>query len=310
MPYFGQNLQSGSLYDGINGRPTLRDFQHASKIFRPNGYALAPKLKFLFHVYFEINKEAYDINYSENNFGLLVKSVKLPNYNITTHELNQYNRKRIVQTKIKYENAQVTFHDDNDDTITSLWDAYYTYYYKDGTNFNIFKNAPGAIGLARPNDIPQESDDGFNSRNIYDPSDNIVGKNNWGYIGETYSKNNNTLEKKSFFKTITIFGFNRHLFTAYTLINPLITRFTHDTYNYSEGNGTMEMQMEIQYETVAYNQGAMDGREPSNIVKGFGLESAYDRTLSPITPPGAESPIPGNDGYTSPDGGFVKDNWA
>jgi hypothetical protein len=301
--FYGQNIQrptnnGASLY---KGSPILRDFQHASKIFRPNGYALAPKLKFLFHVYFDINQTAYDKNFNNgDNFGLLVKTVKLPSYNITTHELNQYNRKRVVQTKIKYDPVNISFHDDSDNTITSLWEAYYTYYYKDGTNFDIFANQRG--GLTRPSSGTLDSQ--YNSRNIYESSNVIQNKNNWGYVGETYGSNVD--RKNPFFKTITIFGFNRHLFTAYTLINPMITRFSHDTYSYSEGGGTMEMQMDLQYETVVYNEGAMDGKEPGNIVKGFGLEESYDKTLSPLTPAGSESLVPGQGGYTPSNGGFVQ----
>ena len=45
--------------------------------------------------------------------------------------MNQYNRKRIVQTKIKYDPVEINFHDDNRNLITSLWYDYYTYYYND-----------------------------------------------------------------------------------------------------------------------------------------------------------------------------------
>jgi hypothetical protein len=44
---------------GFFGNPYLRDYTHASKTFRPDSYALSPKLKFLFHVVFNINPEIY-----------------------------------------------------------------------------------------------------------------------------------------------------------------------------------------------------------------------------------------------------------
>jgi len=105
-----------------------------------------------------------------------------------------------------------------------------------------------------------------------------------------------TGEKIPFFKNITIFGFNQHNFAAYTLINPVITRFAHDTYDYAQGNGTMEHQMTLDYETVVYNEGAIDGKTPSNIVTGFGDEANYDRTPSPIMRPGANKNIMGQGG--------------
>lgn len=303
MPYWGVNRQQPSP-PSFRGTTSLRDFTHASKIFRSNGYALAPKMKFLFHVFFDVNEKAYNQNLSTgDNFGVLVKSVKLPSYTINTHDLNQYNRKRIVQTKIKYDDVTITFHDDSDNTVTSLWEAYYTYYYKDGTNFSILRGDRGgaAGGITRPADKSLDTD--WKSRNIYASPDQIKGKNSWGYIGEVPGGGGNT--KESFFRSITIFGFNRHLFTAYTLINPIIKSFNHDTYSYAEGQGTLECQMGIQYETVVYNEGGMDGREPSNIVTGFGLDGFYDKTPSPITPPQSQALVPSNGGYVSADGGFV-----
>jgi hypothetical protein len=88
-------------------------------------------------------------------------------------------------------------------------------------------------------------------------------------------------------------------------LNPIITRFTHDTYDYAQGTGIMENQMSIDYETVVYNEGAIDGQDPSNIVTGFGSEKNYDRVLSPITPNGANGPVPGPQGLVSPTGGAV-----
>ena len=87
---------------GFFGNDYLRDFTHAAKTFRSANYQNAPKFKFLFHVYFDINQDAFASTSSAvNNFGILVKSVKLPTYSFSTHEMNQYNRKRIVQTKTK-----------------------------------------------------------------------------------------------------------------------------------------------------------------------------------------------------------------
>jgi hypothetical protein len=280
---------------------TLRDFTHASKIFRGASFEKAPKLKFLFHVYFGLNETEYSNGTigtltNQEPIGVLVKTVKLPSFQLITHDLNQYNRKRVVQTKIRYEPVDITFHDDSSNIITKLWNEYYTYYYKDSTNY-VNSQFEGKAGYVPPSNAKSNLND---SRNIY--TDNIEGKTNWGYIGET---NNSSGEKKSFFKYITVFGFNQHKFTAYTLVNPILTRASHDTYSYSEGNGTMEISMTVNYETVIYNQGAMDGQRPENIATQFGLDSVYDRRLSPITQPGQNSFVQGNSGPINADGGFV-----
>lgn len=296
MAYYGQTINTG------NKDVYLRDFTHASRIFTPASFDLAPKFKFLFHTYFAINTEAYTKNVNTgDNFGLLVKTVKLPSFNIKTAELNQYNRKRIVQTKISYDPVNITFHDDSSNMITKLWDAYYTYYYKDSTNMNdLFEGIRSSENSSTPRSNIQLKQN-YNERNIY--NGNISGQNNWGYTGESYRKNVST--KAPFFKNITIFGFNRHRFTAYTLINPMITKVDHDTYNYSEGSGTMEIKIDINYETVVYNEGVMDGMEPSAIVTGFGLDASYDRKLSPNTRQGAQSYYGGKTGYEESSGGFI-----
>ena len=258
-------------------------------------------------MYFDINTSAYAQNVSTGaNFGLLVKSVSLPNFTFATHELNQYNRKRIVQTKIKYEPISIKFHDDSGTAqgptaggiIHQLWKAYYTYYYKDGTKPNvILSGARGASAFA-DNGQPAGASN-YNQRTTYTPS--ITGNDDWGYIGETTS----SAVKQPFFNNITIFGFNQHNYTAYTLINPLLTKMGQDTYSYSEGNGTMEMSMDVNYETVVYNEGAMDGNSPGNIVTGFGADANYDRTLSPIARLGSNSNVMGKGGLIESAGGFV-----
>ena len=109
----------------------LRDYTHASKTFVAGSYGYAPKYKFLFHVYFDINKQFIDATKKwpeDQNFGLTVKTVQLPKYTFDTHTLNQYNRKRVVQTKLKYDPINIVFHDDNSNLVRKMWYTYYTYY--------------------------------------------------------------------------------------------------------------------------------------------------------------------------------------
>lgn len=294
-----QDFISGAA-GGFFGGPVLRDYTHASKTFRANNYENAPKLKFLFHVNFEINIQALSsIPGMDANWGLAVKSIKLPTFTMTTHEMNQYNRKRIVQSKIKYEPLDITFHDDagtsaNGGMIRNLWKTYYQYYYSDSRNPKIM------IATKAVNSDSSKGSE-YNNRTQYDKS--ITGDENWGYSGEA-SKSNPGLFKVPFFKSIRIFGFNQHNYVTYVLVNPMITRFAHDTYNYAEGNGTMENVMTLDYETVVYDSGAISGTNPSNMVPGFGDIANYDRTLSPISRPGSNSTILGPGGLVDGVEGF------
>lgn len=296
MAGFVQNLLKDAS-SAFFGNDYLRDFQHASKTFRPDNYTNAPKFKFLFHVYFDINTDI-GANFltwdNKKNLGLAVKTIQLPKYSFDLHTMNQYNRKRIVQTKIKYDPVNITLHDDNGGMIRKLWQSYFSYYYKD-------INQTGDIQPTNKTGANAKND--INGRTQYDSS--IAGNDDWGFIGEsTSSKNIN--KKIPFFRAINIYGFNQHNFILYRLINPMIESFAHDTYSYSD-SGVMEHQMTINYETVKYYEGAIDGRKPDNIVQMFGREAEYDRTLSPIARPGSNASILGQGGLIDGAGGIMED---
>lgn len=289
MSGFNQNLQN-DVAGNFFSNAILRDYTHAAKTFRTNSYENAPKLKFLFHTYFSINPTGYP---TDTNFGLLVKEVKLPQFAFTTVQMNQYNRKRIIQTKIKYEPIEITFHDDNANHVTQLWESYYRYYYNDTVKpSTVLPGNAGAPETGSPNH--------YNSRNIYNP--NLSEDTDWGFSG---GQSNSNGIKAPFFKNITVFGFNQHNFTAYTLVNPIITSFGHDTYNYAEGGGVMTNRMSIDYETVVYNYGNLDGREPGNIVTGFGDNAHYDRELSPISVKESNGAVLGQGGLINGAGGSI-----
>lgn len=297
--------------NGFFGVDYLKDYSHASKIFTTNAYANLPKFKWLFHVYFDINKTLVSNN--PNVFpadeipGLLVKNINLPKYSMSLSEMNQYNRKRYVQTKLTYDPITVTFHDDNAGSIRQLWYNYFSYYYYDTNNPNRQPTANGVPPRSGGNQLSQAVTE-LNRRNTYSPD--ISQDAQWGYLGEPSTSNSSTslgIAKAPFFKSIKIYGFNQHSFALYELVNPIIERFEQDTYDYYQTTGTMENRMTIRYETVKYGQGALNGRNPSAVVNGFGLEGEYDTTPSPITIPGANRNILGQGGVLDAGIGVVTD---
>lgn len=268
-----ESVQTGIL-DQLLGRVYLRDYTHAAKNFLPGGQGNAGKVKFTFHTWFQINPTAYEPPTGQN-YGLLVKQIKLPTFNMDVTEMNQYNRKRLIQSKIKYQPIEITFHDDNASQITAMWDAYYRYNYADSWNPIVapFANAPAVKD--------------YNRRNIYDPS--ISGDTEYGYRGDARGEGGNRAdggEKVPFFNNITVYGLWAGQYIAYTLINPIITSFDHDTYDYGDGGGTMQNRMTIDYETVVYNTGEIGDIGPdsegSEEVVGFAGPDSYDRRESPL----------------------------
>lgn len=293
---FQEFLQGAA--DGFFGTDYLRDYKHASKVFRPNAYANSPKFKWLFHVYFDINKTL--ITQQPNIFpadatpGLLVKSISLPKFSMQLNEMNQYNRRRYVQTRLTYDPIQVTFHDDNAGAIRSMWYNYFSYYYNDPNN-PIGRSASEASAM-------------LNRRNQYTPD--ISSDVNWGYRGEPANTSTSTAlgtAKAPFFKSIKIYGFNQHSFALYELINPIIEKFDHDTYDYYQTNGIMENRMTLRYETVKYQQGALNGQDPGAVVAGFGSDANYDKILSPIAKPGSNKTILGQGGVVDAGVGVLED---
>lgn len=312
---FGQDFLKGFI--GVN---TLRDYAHASKTFRTNGYELAPRNKFLFHVHFNLNTSkipslAAAFPSSDNSsLGVLVKTVQLPTFNVETETLNQYNRKRVVQKKINYQPVAIDFHDDGGDVVRNMWYNYYSYYYKD-------PNQQYGSGAAVPSEngsigaLANKTGFAYGTRDIYDGNRSV---NDWGFIGEAYDQSSaggpggnsggdQTSGKPPFFSDITIYGLNQHKFAAYTLINPLIKEWRHDTYDYSQGGGIMQNTMIIEYETVKYYSGAVGGVRPDTNVEGFADPVHYDTTRSSLARPGSTASVLGQGGLLDTGIGIIED---
>jgi hypothetical protein len=289
------------------GNDYLKDYTHASKTFRSNGYENSPRLKFLFHVYFNINTEIPPLRQiygagESKVLGLLVKNVELPKYQIDVETLNQYNRKRLVQKKINYQPVRVGFHDDGGDAIRTMWYNYFAYYYKDPNQ--PYRGQPATNGSIGPS---QTKTTGFsyNNRDIY-ANDRYV--NDWGYVGESYQDGTSSVSgKPPFFKDISIYGFNQHKFIEYVLINPMITEFNHDAYDYSMGDGIMENTMTVQYETVKYYSGAIGRARPDTNAQGFADPNVYDTVQSPLSRPGGTQSILGQGGLLDAGIGIYED---
>ena len=305
MPTFGQEF-----FKGFTAADSLRDYTHASKTFTTNSYELKPRFKFLFHVSFTLNtaeipalSQLAGVN-QITSLSYLVKTVDLPKYTIAAETLNQYNRKRVIQTKINYDPVTVTFHDDGGDNSRNLWYNYYSYYYKDPSQDYLAPNSQnGSLGAS----ANLQKGFGYNSRDIY--NDTRVGDvNDWGYVGESYNDGTSSASgKPPFFKDIRIYGMDQHKTAEYVLINPIITNWSHDQYNYSEGAGVMQNSMTIAYETVKYYSGAVGNQRPDTNVQGFADPAHYDQTLSPLSRPGSRSTVFGQGGLLDAGGGILED---
>lgn len=229
----------------------LRDARHAQQLYTEHSFALAPKTKFLYHVVFQPFTSVGD-SATSNSFkfqkeiGVLAKTVDLPQYRATVDNKQQYNRKKNIQTRIDYQDVNIRFHDDNNGLTRSMLEEYYRYYFRDGNNSDLAS--------------------AYNPRNKY----------NSGALSR-YGLDNDKLSP--FFSYIKIYQLARRNWFSYTLINPLITQWGHDTLDNSDGSGMMENSIVVAYESVLYDHGKIDGSEPAGFTSS---ETRYDNVPSPL----------------------------
>lgn len=238
----------------------LKDYQHASRLYVSNNYARAPKNGFLYFLDFNINLDVViDRSWVSNNkdVGLLVKKVELPKFSVVNETVNQYNRKTVVQTGIKYLPVNIEFHDDNGDSTNNLWLNYYRHYYAD-SNYG----TGGAITNANSSSGGQV---------------NAFSDTKYSDTGYAYGLNNQ--QKAPFFKSIDIYVLHQHRFTKITLVNPLVTEWSHDSLNQDEGTKVLSNRMSIAYENVVYQSGQLVGNAQASAFTAV----YYDKSPSPLS---------------------------
>ncbi len=250
------NAFTNFLSQTLNTPTQLRDYQHASRLYVDDYFRLAPKSGFLYYVVFNINRNNNPIieQFLQKNgpeLGLLVKAVDLPKYRIATETINQYNKKTIVQSKIDYQPVSMTFHDDHNNTTIGMWKSYYNYYFVDGINQSGL-SIPASYGDTKYRKIGTTIDEST-----------YYGMNN----GQT----------DPFFRSIEIYQLNRQQFTAFILVNPVITDFGHDKLDQSQSK-LLENNMSVQFETVLYGTGRIKKDNPA----GFATIH-YDTTPGPLS---------------------------
>jgi len=255
--FFKQVLQGAT-----NPKGNLGDWQHARALYTNDSFRLAPKHKFLYHVTFNLNADAVKVipQIKTQEVNMLVKAVDLPKYNVSTSLKHQYNKKRNLQTRLDYDPIMITFHDDNYGQTTAMWEAYYRYYFKDGT-YAAF-DTPG---------FPNQKHAAYNRGNTY--------------TGETNNKFRFGLDNDSFhnfFDSIQIYQMSRRRYTSFTLVNPMIQSWQHDSLD-NNSSDAVQSTMQVLYETVWYGRGGIDTSKDA-APKSFGPASGhYDTSPSPIT---------------------------
>jgi hypothetical protein len=227
----------GSVFDQ---KVYLRDSRHAAESFGLNKAYLGngtPRFKFQFFTRINFSTEP-EITAFVRNFlnttdqdivSVMVKDVTMPSMNIETETLNQYNKKRISQTKIEFQPITMTLHDSVEGRSLRLWEMYYEYYFRDGVAPEKLKSSTQKVNKAFKDDVLKHK---WNPRFGY----------NIGRVGNN----------KYLIDSIEIFQVNGGQFSRTEIIHPRITAFTHDTLDYEATNGLVELKFTFAYEDVLY----------------------------------------------------------
>jgi hypothetical protein len=243
----------------------FKDYQHASRLYLSDQYALTPKPGWIYYVEFNVNQQLINkivdktvnkefnewYNKSNGNINLLAKTIDMPKFTVQTERLNQYNRSTLIQKKIDYSDVAVTFHDDMANSTTNLWKSYYQYYFGDSV---------GLTDLSKKSQIlPKYVDTKYNS---------FTGQYNYGL------NNNQTIP---FFNYIKIYQLFKGKYSAVKLVNPIIKDWSHDQLDQTSGNKLLTSKMTVQYETVIYDTSS------DNDAKTVGFNSNhYDSKPGPF----------------------------
>ena len=235
------------ILDPQSQKGNLGDFRHASTVFVDGDYCLALKVKFLYHVVFTINTAALlykGFKYkNQKEINILVKSAELPSVTFNTDTVNQYNRKKVLQTSLKYLPISIKFHDDNYGVVRQLFENYLKYYYADSVSADLLTS--------------------YDSRSSTKPG---------GALDTPYGLNNGSTNP--FFESITIYQMSLGNWNSYKLVNPLLETWKNDTLSYSE-NATVEHSCTVAYESISFDSGS--GTPPTF------TDINYDNVRSPLT---------------------------
>lgn len=220
----------------------MRDFKNAYRL-RPD--ISPPRQKFQGYVNFIFNRsllyELYGDPTTKNEFrttiGSLVRTADLPGVNFRTETLNEYNRKRIVNTGVEYEPVNITVFDTvGNEWLTTIM-KYFAYHYMDPRNeFTQGDRDPNSQSL----DYLTSGIETINSRFGSESFDS----NRAGY---------NPNFTAHFFERIDYVLYHKNKGIQYSLFNPTMTSFKPSGIDYSD-SGVMEFNMSFEYEKfTTYN---------------------------------------------------------
>jgi len=197
-------------------------------------YDSAPRFKNQFFVHFQFAKHIVAGKHRELD-GVTYKVIQFdaPKFSIDTEILHQYNKRRIIPTKIQFDPCNITWHDTKDALIQDFWKFVYEFYFKDGQ----VGKKPENYSITASTKIVQDSRIGGS---IESPS------NHYGYhLG-------NKSEIPNLFRYISLYLVANGKYTRIDLVNPYMVSFAHDTFSQDSHSEHATANATFVPETVVY----------------------------------------------------------
>lgn len=261
---------------------------HGHNVGYGQKYDKAPRFKNQFFVHFQF---APQVSFNTGNdfvkgVSYRVISFDAPKFDIETETLNQYNKRRIVPTKINFSPVNISFHDDKTATVQSFWTFIYEYYFKDGAY------GTGEAGQKTPVSYTVDT-----STKINEEIDRGLVKTALPYDYFGYNLHNKETQP-NLFKFISLYLVANQKYTRIDLVNPYLTNFAHDTFSQEEHSSHAQLTTTWTPETVVYvvdNKAIETGDEKLKSFLGFDTQGTSDKSIfnhysvdeSPVGEPGA-----------------------
>lgn len=204
-----------ALYFGSRGGVFVETPSHAVTSFNLKAQKLVkqyPFHRFQYAIEFSINHAA-NSNVDVKELMMISDSVKIPGVTVDTEIVNEYNRQRLVHTKLSFEECTVVLYDTADGNTLRLWQSYYNFHFKDGRTLSSTSST---------------QDFGYDTGN---------------------SKDN---DSRYFFDHISIYEMHGGQVIETILHNPVLTKFEHDTFQYSEINELARITFSLKPEYIEY----------------------------------------------------------
>ncbi len=223
-----------------------RDFRNA---YHYNPSQDPPRQQFGGYVSFVLDRDLFgqpffdEVNNDELRVRMssLVRTADMPQVEFQTQTMNEYNKKKIVNTGVQYQPVTIRVVDTASNAWLQIIMKYFAYHYMN------------------PRNKGQQGDRDINSTNIGWGGADFIGTQ-YG-SGGTYDSNRygyNPNANPNFFERIDYVLYHGQKGVQYSLLNPVMTGFTHTPIDYAS-NDVAEFTMTFQYEGfTTYDQTNFD----------------------------------------------------